>query len=239
MNQDNADFSRKGLSPHTRGNLELLARGSARRGSIPAHTGKPEGPDLRQGCRTGLSPHTRGNLVEDRNKSGGEGSIPAHTGKPAANGRTAPLPRVYPRTHGETQFPYRIPCNLAGLSPHTRGNPAQSNECGQSKGSIPAHTGKPYAITSMFASFRVYPRTHGETVCDNIHVRFLSGLSPHTRGNLYKRIPLAPYNWTGNFLPIFTTFSPVERHQHHGFPWVDRRDDGGRGHRMQCYHATS
>ena len=176
------------------------------------------------------------------------GSIPAHTGKPDSfvrydrqshygvyprtHGEThvghcpAPLfisladPRVYPRTHGETWFFSCLPHRILGLSPHTRGNHSDQGSLTLPEGSIPAHTGKPRACPYAASSLN-------------------QGLSPHTRGNLYKRIPLAPYNWTGNLLAIFTTFSPAERHQHHGFPWVDRRDDGGRGHRMQCYHATS
>ena len=94
--------SGRGLSPHTRGNLDCFGSSSIRSGSIPAHTGEPRdiptrihvsrvyprthgGTSLEIGdirAPPGLSPHTRGNrrLLEIRPEC--RGSIPAHTGEP-------------------------------------------------------------------------------------------------------------------------------------------------------------
>ena len=83
--------------PRTYGeSLPLLFAG--RRGSIPAHTGKP-GPSP---VRPGLSPHIRGNRHRPSPPIGA-GSIPAHTGKP-----------LYSVTGKLRQ--------IQGLSPHIRGN---------------------------------------------------------------------------------------------------------------------
>ena len=70
-----------GLSPHTRGShrdRDDLLHGQ---GSIPAHTGKPDGVEAHN-TQSGLSPHTRGSLQRLAGQTRVRGSIPAHTGKP-------------------------------------------------------------------------------------------------------------------------------------------------------------
>ena len=99
-----------GLSPPTRGSQQLPAPAHGRRGSIPAHTGKPDdqprqlslarvyprphGEAMLCSARTpttgGLSPPTRGSHAPAPNPVVGVGSIPAHTGKPGATSPSRP-----------------------------------------------------------------------------------------------------------------------------------------------------
>ena len=192
-----------GLSPHTRGNLldDVARRRLA--GSIPAHTGKPDG------CRgagyytwvyprtygetvllarqrvnvEGLSPHIRGNLAVAGSGPAWNGSIPAHTGKPEISMAWHLVIRVYPRTYGETLYSAVGVATAGGLSPHIRGNQlAFLWACG-TIGSIPAHTGKPPMGSSRMLTSRVYPRTYGETAVKSAIGLLHRGLSPHIRGN--------------------------------------------------------
>ena len=91
-----------GLSPPTRGSLADATDIRGERGSIPAHTGKPEPGSRAAGeagvyprphgeasivarrfdWRGGLSPPTRGSHRGDNPQGISQGSIPAHTGKP-------------------------------------------------------------------------------------------------------------------------------------------------------------
>ena len=97
-----------GLSPYTRGNPCFKICNIYIIGSIPVHTGKPNGRATRlhrvgvyprthgetmsqikdHVCDWGLSPYTRGNLSGCINTSTSLGSIPVHTGKPTP-------PKVY------------------------------------------------------------------------------------------------------------------------------------------------
>ena len=91
---------------------------------------------------------------------------------------------VYPRTHGETNCFSVTPPPFLGLSPYTRGNHIRFDYCGVRYGSIPVHTGKPWALLRRRIRLRVYPRTHGETLNIYASIYLLNGLSPYTRGNL-------------------------------------------------------
>ena len=113
----------EGLSPPMRGNPDPPARRPGRRGSIPAHAGKPNsetlvwkarrvyprpcGETLHGGWQivivAGLSPPMRGNLPPVGNATMSMGSIPAHAGKPS---------RLTTCTAA-----------VGGLSPPMRGNP--------------------------------------------------------------------------------------------------------------------
>ena len=97
------ESSKRGPSPPTRGSLVVLEVRFARRGSIPAHAGKPsssssvrrrvrvhprprgEASNGRPNWRTsrGPSPPTRGSLVLALEEAKVARSIPAHAGKPA------------------------------------------------------------------------------------------------------------------------------------------------------------
>ena len=78
------------------------------------------------------------------------------------------LPKVYPRTHGETIQGREVWFIGLGLSPYTRGNLAVCGLHQETGGSIPVHTGKPGSIRLVRKCRGVYPRTHGETTEHNI-----------------------------------------------------------------------
>ena len=93
---------------------------------------------------------------------------------------------VYPRTHGETNKLGATALGSEGLSPYTRGNQFWYTFLDRFGRSIPVHTGKPPHPSRSRTTSRVYPRTHGET-WTRIHVRSSRmGLSPYTRGNLFR-----------------------------------------------------
>ena len=192
-----------GLSPHVRGNR--AAGGSAWRGcgSIPACTGKPRrrgGVQMRQGvyprmygetcCRwrrrpfhCGLSPHVRGNRAGGAADFSHQGSIPACTGKPAPRSGGWCLRQVYPRMYGETYWEAGNALQVAGLSPHVRGNHPRGSGVLPDGGSIPACTGKPWTRRWCGRNRRVYPRMYGETIGTASRLGTGEGLSPHVRGN--------------------------------------------------------
>ena len=78
--------------------------------------------------------------------------------------------RVYPRTHGGTltQQIYEEIRN----------------------GSIPVHTGEPGAACSFVIYYGSIPVHTGEPPILYAYTSLVRGLSPYTRGNLYKRILL-------------------------------------------------
>ena len=173
-----------GLSPRVRGNRDPGARPDARRGSIPACTGKPKTARWSTGQKTvyprvygetsyadtgachgsSLSPRVRRNLLENTWFVLGARSIPACTGKPACTTDAVSAGGVYPRVYGET----RESCRDSG------------NWCG----SIPACTGKPRRRARRASSPWVYPRVYGETGPPRAGCRWCIGLSPRVRGNL-------------------------------------------------------
>ena len=156
----------------------------------PRTHGETTAPGLFPIPGKGLSPYTRGNRYCPHPFWKLPGSIPVHTGKPRWEKEGVPKKTVYPRTHGETfSRKYLLPF-LEGLSPYTRGNRAGTAVGNAGKGSIPVHTGKPACMASISVSSWVYPRTHGETHQTTPTTEKEPGLSPYTRGNLYKRILL-------------------------------------------------
>ena len=86
---------------------------------------------------------------------------------------------MYGETHGRHPGVELLP----GLSPHVRGNRDTPSHVGQVDGSIPACTGKPWAIPTLPRPSRVYPRMYGETPPSYCNTNPTSGLSPHVRGN--------------------------------------------------------
>ena len=173
-----------GLSPPTRGSHLLVGRARGRKGSIPAHTGKPgqagprwwpsrvyprphgeawSGAPASASAR-GLSPPTRGSLPRRCRRSAGRGSIPAHTGKPTPRRRAQRPGAVYPRPHGEAEGQWAGAAGLIGLSPPTRGSRCSRKAISWRVRSIPAHTGKPIERRLRPGLRRVYPRPHGEAL---------------------------------------------------------------------------
>ena len=194
---------RAGLSPPTRGSLAGPLVVGPTHGSIPAHTGKPANPKpwwradtvyprphgeagLRQsalGGLEGLSPPTRGSRLGACGLGPRHRSIPAHTGKPRRPPPRRPPARVYPRPHGEAPISVLPAAAARGLSPPTRGSPRRTINRAPPRGSIPAHTGKPWARAGCCSRCWVYPRPHGEAgpcpLCGGVD----RGLSPPTRGS--------------------------------------------------------
>ena len=72
---------------------------------------------------------------------------------------------------------------MLGLSPPTRGSHSESAPSSCTHGSIPAHTGKPWATRCGRSPTRVYPRPHGEAQGLAQSGRPALGLSPPTRGS--------------------------------------------------------
>ena len=186
-----------------RGNLFPFWHCRSLTGSIPAHAGKPQRVYLSRfatrvyprACgetsefvqaafaRAGLSPRMRGNRVITRASVQKFGSIPAHAGKPAATVGRCLAPWVYPRACGETRRYGGTRLWLPGLSPRMRGNRGQPPHAPLHRGSIPAHAGKPRAVSAGAERLWVYPRACGETpAIERAHQRD-GGLSPRMRGN--------------------------------------------------------
>ena len=200
-----------GLSPPTRGNPPLSSASMMSARSIPAHAGEPGGdgrrrrvgevyPRPRGGTPTapailrsssGLSPPTRGNRARRNPRPVAIGSIPAHAGEPVHVALRLGLVGVYPRPRGGTLIDELTLRSVTGLSPPTRGNPAQDAPQLAYRGSIPAHAGEPHCGTVAFAASEVYPRPRGGTWVFFNRERPSKGLSPPTRGNLRQR-RLAP-----------------------------------------------
>ena len=70
-----------------------------------------------------------------------------------------------------------------GLSPPTRGSHHELDLRADREGSIPAHAGKPCAVTAGGSPNTVYPRPRGEARVRHSSPRFVLGLSPPTRGS--------------------------------------------------------
>ena len=152
-----------GLSPPTRGSPPGGSALASPRGSIPAHTGKPERTSERASERAvyprphgeaveaelatatdhGLSPPTRGSLRVLEVLGQVPRSIPAHTGKPSPARGGVGWRQVYPRPHGEACWRWQVADYPDGLSPPTRGSLRVRHAGPSHRGSIPAHTGKP------------------------------------------------------------------------------------------------
>ena len=161
--------SPRGLSPPMRGNRRPPRGGLEPRGSIPAHAGKPSSRAARRrhawvyprpcgetfatpGPATrnpGLSPPMRGNLTASSLAESSPRSIPAHAGKPSRNTVGSSASRVYPRPCGETSPEIPVKLSEPGLSPPMRGNRCAAFWALTSRGSIPAHAGKPLGTNPL------------------------------------------------------------------------------------------
>ena len=150
-----------GSSPHTRGALCLHRRHRARRRIIPAYAGstsfsaqsplsKSDHPRIRGEHErprvvlrhpAGSSPHTRG---AQRSAHAGHDHvriIPAYAGSTRCAASSTRVLRDHPRIRGEHFGTHRVPIDVSGSSPHTRGAPDRG-QAGQScDGIIPAYAG--------------------------------------------------------------------------------------------------
>ena len=138
---------------------------------------------------SGLSPHVRGNLIPIIPGQISKRSIPARAGEPSGIGRRRAPRRVYPRTCGGTRYLALPDLAMEGLSPHVRGNHVAVRRAADERRSIPARAGEPLRLKAFSISARVYPRTCGGTSTERMSRLFLTGLSPHVRGNRSCRPP--------------------------------------------------
>ena len=192
-----------GLSPHVRGNPVPSYGDHERGGSIPACAGEPAarvrvwtaswvyprmcgGTALNDGLVPrfrGLSPHVRGNHLCLRHPRDSYRSIPACAGEPIESHLHQALEKVYPRMCGGTCILEGAPFELAGLSPHVRGNLFLAMTRTGHHGSIPACAGEPVFRVLTTRIPQVYPRMCGGTIESFFRRLSRQGLSPHVRGN--------------------------------------------------------
>ena len=192
-----------GLSPPTRGSLELDKRGGEDKWSIPAHAGEPSRtrsthgplgvyPRPRGGASSqvtlsfsprGLSPPTRGSQLFPQQYPVSGGSIPAHAGEPSRRHRPSAGPSVYPRPRGGAGTSMPRSLKALGLSPPTRGSLVVVAHRTCPPGSIPAHAGEPHLPQRWSRGPVVYPRPRGGAPATYADTSCISGLSPPTRGS--------------------------------------------------------
>ena len=139
---------------------------------------------------SGLSPPTRGNPPPNHPGEVPRGSIPAHAGEPSDTPFVPPAHEVYPRPRGGTGKPQYLGAAVSGLSPPTRGNRGGYAPIRPLKGSIPAHAGEPLRTGASALTASVYPRPRGGTRRWGRRWRVRGGLSPPTRGNHERGLPL-------------------------------------------------
>ena len=195
-------FDEQGLSPRTRGRRCADRRSAMSGGSIPANAGETPAADSTSAARRvyprerggdnlvgpigdiaqGLSPRTRGRRPQGEAAHGRLGSIPANAGETSPVGATASLSRVYPRERGGDSSAPATARRRGGLSPRTRGRPADAPHPGLPAGSIPANAGETAAADLVALAFRVYPRERGGDWFRYCRERSAQGLSPRTRG---------------------------------------------------------
>ena len=111
-------------------------------------------------------------------------SIPAYAGDPIGQPLAITAQQVYPRLRGGSarNIPNRILNH--GLSPPTRGIPAQDMAIIEAVGSIPAYAGDPAVTPSLPVQSGVYPRLRGGSIDVLGELDGVDGLSPPTRGIL-------------------------------------------------------
>ena len=103
--------------------------------------------------------------------------------------------------HGGTESRMTAKGQILGLSPRARGNQAQVDAAVALAGSIPACTGEPTSMVSLFNACRVYPRVHGGTQIFDLSTAGDRGLSPRARGN---RLHMGPNDMSPGSIPACT-----------------------------------
>ena len=131
---------------------------------------------------TGSSPLTRGKPILRASNEADERLIPAHAGKTHRGHRATLQRRAHPRSRGENINVQRMPLNLYGSSPLTRGKRSPVTEGNGDVGLIPAHAGKTRLILSIQNSPPAHPRSRGENICMAPFRSASIGSSPLTRG---------------------------------------------------------
>ncbi len=158
----NVDFSKLGLSPLARGNLESEPPCQGQAGPIPARAGESGrwtaqlltawayprsrggitlAPPRSQSSR-GLSPLARGNLPSPRIKANPLRPIPARAGESYSATSSALIFAAYPRSRGGIASRTFFCAGVKGLSPLARGNPEGEYAKALAIRPIPARAGE-------------------------------------------------------------------------------------------------
>ena len=93
---------------------------------------------------------------------------------------------VYPRIRGGSPDLTMVHVNKGSLSPPTRGIPAAKTASSMSARSIPAYAGDPASAPARSGLGTVYPRLRGGSATPESLAAGAKGLSPPTRGILYR-----------------------------------------------------
>ncbi len=199
-------LAQEGLSPHTRGKRPSIGQRVRRWGPIPAYAGETRArrgpcfgagayPRIRGGNSWrgptkrglwGLSPHTRGKQPVSWWADYVAGPIPAYAGETFSGTSGVSHERAYPRIRGGNLPVQAKRKSAQGLSPHTRGKHTSAVLTDYKDGPIPAYAGETPRFTSNSKNERAYPRIRGGNSVDRASRTSEKGLSPHTRGKLFK-----------------------------------------------------
>ena len=191
-----------GSSPHTRGARSLPPSRPQAPRIIPAYAGSTPGmkwlsgssqdhPRIRgehpRSCSTvavslGSSPHTRGALEIHARAGHRLGIIPAYAGSTSTRGPPTVSLRDHPRIRGEHFGTHRVPIDVSGSSPHTRGALLERLADVEARRIIPAYAGSTRNRTRPRQGPRDHPRIRGEHYIPLVDGVGQSGSSPHTRG---------------------------------------------------------
>ena len=140
----------------------------------------------------GSSPHTRGAPDNSKGVDSSNRIIPAYAGSTQARATGVTMSRDHPRIRGEHLAECARDAAGLGSSPHTRG--ALTRVCA-GRGwirIIPAYAGSTGRKMSGMIWMRDHPRIRGEHQPHDQVADRRRGSSPHTRGALHQRHPLAP-----------------------------------------------
>ena len=197
-----AQATRRGSSPLTRGKPRNETMPPNTAGLIPAHAGKTLAkPQLTDFMRahprsrgensvgrggneggTGSSPLTRGKRDLRRIQRVTVGLIPAHAGKTSFSRGSAAPSAAHPRSRGENRYASASARSPLGSSPLTRGKHHEADlEC-LGVGLIPAHAGKTLADGEPRRGPGAHPRSRGENASVFLGIAWSVGSSPLTRG---------------------------------------------------------
>ena len=138
----------------------------------------------------------RGNLIRGSRGTSLRGSIPACAGEPGCADTARIMASVYPRVCGGTFIKSTIIVTGVGLSPRVRGNLFHGVPSEGPPRSIPACAGEPLECCSRQRHAGVYPRVCGGTLFTHRQGRYLRGLSPRVRGNLWQGPPAEERGWS-------------------------------------------
>ena len=196
-----------GLSPRSRGKLEVTGALAIQLGPIPAVAGETSTRSMsrrsnrayprgrggnRARCRPpldgrGLSPRSRGKRIDLARVRLQKRPIPAVAGETSCRFSFWAIGRAYPRGRGGNCPAMNFAVSPKGLSPRSRGKRAERRAAVRSRGPIPAVAGETTCLQCQAHRTTAYPRGRGGNT-NRAHIgRGLRGLSPRSRGKRSER----------------------------------------------------